>query len=164
MTQKKKSADRVAGAPSIENRRARHDYHILDRVEAGMVLTGSEVKSLRGGKGNLQDAYAILRDGEMWLLGAHISLYDQAGAYGHDDPTRTRKLLLHREEIVRLAGEISKAGLTVVPLRLYFKNGRAKIELGVCKGKKLHDKRDDLKKKDQKREMQHYAKGGRVKI
>lgn len=149
---------------AVQNRRARYDYHVLDTLEAGLVLTGSEVKSLRANKGNIQDAFAILKDGEMWLLGAHIPLYERGGAYGHSDPTRTRKLLLHRKEIDRLAGEIQKAGLTVIPLKIYFKNGRAKVELGICKGKKTHDKRDDARKKDTRREMQNWAKGGRVRI
>src|SRR6478672_11953935 len=111
-----------------ENRRARHDYHLLERFEAGMVLTGTEVKSLRDGRASLQQAYADVRGGEVWLVGAHISVYDQGNIANHD-PDRDRKLLLHKKEVASLSGKVAQRGLTLVPTKLYFKNGRAKIEL-----------------------------------
>jgi|SRR5438132_8365093 len=134
------------------NKRASHDYHILDTWEAGLVLTGSEVKSLRNGRANIGDAYAILRDGEVYLINLHISPYEQASYFNHD-PTRTRKLLLHRKEIRKMIGAVERQGLTLIPLELYFKKGKAKVALALGKGKKLHDKRADLRKKDAEREM-----------
>ena len=148
----------------IENRKARHLYAILDTVEAGISLQGSEVKSLRAGRANLQDAYVRMKDGEAWLLGAHIAVYDQGGSYGHQDPTRTRKLLLKRDEIDRLAARASQEGLTLVPLKIYFQRGWAKVLVGLARGKKKHDKREDLKRREQKREMERHAKGGKVRI
>jgi SsrA-binding protein len=142
--------------PDIEsiakNRRARHDYTILDTFEAGLVLTGSEVKSLRDGKANLSDSYGIVREGEIYIINLHISVYDRA-SYNNHEPTRTRKLLLHKREIGRLIGAIERQGLTLVPLELYFKRGIAKVVLALGKGKKLHDKREDAKSKDADREM-----------
>src|SRR6266496_5785246 len=114
--------------PISENRKARHDYHFLERIEAGLVLTGSEVKSLREGRVSLQQAYADVREGEAWLVGAHISVYEQGNLANHD-PDRDRKLLLHRKELDSLAGKVAQKGLTLVPTKLYFKNGRAKVEL-----------------------------------
>lgn len=134
------------------NKRARHDYHILEHWEAGLVLTGTEVKSLRDGKANLSDAYAIVKDGEVFLLNLHISPYDKGNQFNHE-PTRTRKLLLHRKEIRRMIGAVERQGLTLVPLELYFKKGVAKVQLALGKGKKLHDKRDDEKRRDDEREM-----------
>lgn len=134
------------------NRRARHDYHILDTWEAGLVLTGTEVKALRGGKANIADAYGIVREGELFLINAHISPYESGGYVNHD-PLRTRKLLLHKREIGRLIGAIEREGLTLIPLELYFKRGKAKIAMALGKGKQLHDKRADLRKKDDEREM-----------
>ena len=134
------------------NKRARFDYHILETWEAGLVLTGSEVKSLRDGKANLSDAYGIVKDGEVFLLNLHISPYERAHTFNHE-PTRTRKLLLHRREIRKMIGSVERQGLTLVPLELYFKNGIAKISIGLGKGKKLHDKRDDQKKREDEREM-----------
>ena len=134
------------------NKRARHDYHILEHWEAGLVLTGTEVKSLRDGKANLSDAYAIVKDGEVYLLNLHISPYDKGNQFNHE-PTRTRKLLLHRKEIRRMIGAVERQGLTLVPLELYFKKGIAKVQLALGKGKKLHDKRDDEKRRDDEREM-----------
>ena len=136
-----------------ENRRARHDYHLLDRFEAGLVLQGTEVKSLREGRANLARAYADVRDGEVWLVGAHIDEYAQGNVANHD-PDRDRKLLLHRREIESLIGKTKERGLTLVPLRLYFKDGRAKVELALARGKELHDKRRDIAKRDAEREMQ----------
>ena len=134
------------------NKRARHDYELLDTYEAGIVLVGSEVKSLRDGKANLQDAYGIVKDGELWLLNCHIAPYSKTGYVVHE-PTRTRKLLLHKAEIRRLIGSVERKGLTLVPLELYFKRGLAKVSIALGRGKKLHDKRDDDKKKDAEREM-----------
>ena len=142
--------------PEIEsiakNRRARHDYTIIDTWEAGLVLTGSEVKSLRDGKANLSDAYGIVRDGEIYLINLHISVYERA-SYNNHEPTRTRKLLLHKREIGRLIGAIERQGLTLIPLELYFKRGIAKVAIALGKGKKQHDKREDAKAKDADREM-----------
>ncbi len=134
------------------NKRASHDYHILETWEAGLVLTGSEVKSLRNGRANIGDAYAILRDGEVYLINLHISPYEQASYFNHE-PTRTRKLLLHQKEIRKMIGAVERQGLTLIPLELYFKKGKAKVALALGKGKKLHDKRADLRKKDDEREM-----------
>jgi len=135
-----------------KNRRARHDYSILDTYEAGLVLTGSEVKSLRDGKANLSDAYGIVRNGEIFLLNLHISAYERA-SYNNHEPTRTRKLLLHKREIRRLIGAVERQGLTLVPLELYFKRGVAKVAMALGKGKKLHDKRDAEKQRDADREI-----------
>ncbi|MDB4900504.1 MAG: smpB [Gemmatimonadetes bacterium] len=135
-----------------KNRRARHDYTILDTWEAGIVLTGSEVKSLREGKANLSDAYGIVRDGEIYIINLHISPYERA-SYNNHEPTRTRKLLLHKREIGRLIGAIERQGLTLVPLELYFKHGIAKVAMALGKGKKLHDKREDAKARDADREI-----------
>ena len=135
-----------------KNRRARHDYAILDTYEAGLVLTGSEVKSLRDGKANLSDAYGIVRDGEIYLINLHISVYERA-SYNNHEPTRTRKLLLHKREIGRLIGAIERQGLTLIPLELYFKRGIAKVAIALGKGKKQHDKREDAKARDADREI-----------
>jgi SsrA-binding protein len=138
------------------NRRARHEYEILETVEAGLALRGTEVKSLRAGGVNFKDSYAMFRNGEGWLLGCHINPYSH-GTDANHDPERDRKLLLHRREIARLTGKIAERGLTLVPLRLYFKNGRAKVELGLARGKKLHDKRATLRERDVRREMDQAA-------
>ena len=135
-----------------KNRRARHDYSILDTYEAGIVLTGSEVKSLRDGKASLADAYGIVRNGEIFIINLHISPYERA-SYNNHEPTRTRKLLLHKREIGRLIGAIERQGLTLVPLELYFKRGIAKVAMALGKGKKLHDKREDAKARDADREI-----------
>lgn len=134
------------------NRRALHEYEILDRLECGIVLVGSEVKSLREGRSSLEDAYARVDDGEVWLIGCEIPEYTMANRQNHK-PKRPRKLLLHRREIAKFAGRSSQRGLTLVPLSLYFKNGRAKLELAVAKGKQLHDKREAAKKADAQREI-----------
>jgi SsrA-binding protein len=139
------------------NRKARHDYFIEETYEAGLVLVGSEVKSLREGKANLKDSYARINKGEAFLLNTHISPYAAANRFNHD-PTRTRKLLLHRQEIRRLTGKVKERGLTLIPLRLYFKNGRAKVELGLARGKKLYDKREALRKKAAQREIERSLK------
>ena len=134
------------------NRRARYEYEILDTWEAGMVLVGPEVKSLRAGNANLSDSYAMTRRGELWLLNLHISPYKQAGR-DNPDPRRERKLLLHRREIEKLDSQINERGLTLVPLSLYFMNGRAKVEIGLARGKKRYDKRESIKRREQDREM-----------
>ena len=134
------------------NRRATHEYEILDTVECGLVLVGTEVKSLRDGHANLEDAYGRIDDGELWLIGSEIPEYVFGNRLNHK-PKRPRKLLLHRREIDRFAGKASEKGLTLVPLRMYFKNGKAKVELAVAKGKQTHDKRESLKKADAKRQI-----------
>ena len=143
--------------PIAENRKARHDYHFLERFEAGLALTGSEVKSLRDGRASLQQAYADVREGEAWLIGAHIDTYNQAGIANHE-PDRDRKLLLHRREIDSLYGKVREKGLTLVPVRLYFKNGRAKVEIALARGKDVRDKRRDIAKRDADRQIERALK------
>ena len=140
-----------------ENRRARRDYHVLERVEAGMALTGTEVKSLRDGGGNLQESYAVLRGGEVFLVGANIAPYRQGSDANHD-PMRDRKLLLHRREIEQLGAKVAQRGMTLVPLVLYFKNGRAKLELGLAKGKEGIDKRQAIADRDSRRQLEREVK------
>ena len=143
----------MAGHKAVAtNRKARYNYEILDTFEAGMVLRGSEVKSLRAGSVQLKDSYATIRNGEVWLESVHIAPYSFAEGGGHD-PERPRKLLLHRREIDRLYGTIREQGLTLVPLKIYFVNGKAKVELGLAKGKRPHDKRRSIVERQQKREM-----------
>jgi SsrA-binding protein len=139
------------------NRRARFDYEIVETWEAGIALTGTEVKSLRNGKAQVTDAYGIVKDGEVWLLNMHIAPYEQGNRFNHE-ATRTRKLLLHSREIKKMIGAVERQGLTLIALELYFKRGRAKVRLGLGRGKKLHDKRADLKEKDDKREMARAVK------
>jgi SsrA-binding protein len=135
-----------------KNRRARFDYLLMETLEAGLVLRGTEVKALRDGKANISDAYGVVRNGEVFLLNAHISPYERGGYVNHE-PTRLRKLLLHRKEIRRLIGAVERDGLTLVPLEMYFKKGVAKVALALAKGKKLHDKRDTERTRDAEREM-----------
>ena len=134
------------------NKRALHDYHVVETWEAGLMLTGTEIKSLRTGQANMSDSYGVVRDGEVFLLNLHIPPYEQGNQFNHD-PTRTRKLLLHKKEIKRMIGAVERQGLTLIPLELYFKKGKAKVALALGKGKKLHDKRADEKKRDDQREM-----------
>ena len=136
----------------VTNRKATHLYEILETHEAGMVLRGTEVKSLREGQANFKDSYALIEGGEAWLVGCHISPYHHGSDANHD-PERRRKLLLHRGEINRLLGKVQERGLTLVPLRLYFKDGRAKLELGLARGRKLHDKRRAIREREMRREM-----------
>jgi len=136
----------------VTNRKASHLYEILETFEAGLVLKGTEVKSLREGKANFKDSYARIEGGEAWLVGCHISPYHHGSDANHD-PERSRKLLLHRGEISRLLGKVQERGLTLVPLRLYFKDGRAKLELGLARGRKLHDKRRAIREREMRREM-----------
>ena len=143
-----------------ENRRARHDYHLIDRLEAGIVLTGTEVKSLRDGRVTLAQSYADIRDGEAWLHGVEIATYDHGNRANHE-PVRARKLLLHRREIDSLYGAVREKGLTVVPTRLYFKDGRVKVELAVARGKEQRDKRRDVVERDAKRQMERALKSRR---
>jgi SsrA-binding protein len=144
-----------------QNRKARHDYHIEDTVEAGIVLTGTEVKSLRAGRASLVDGYATIDGGEVWLHRIHIPEYTE-GSWTNHEPRRTRKLLLHRREIEKLTGKTMEAGFTLVPLALYFRDGRAKVELAVGRGKRSYDKRQDLAKRDARREIAR-AMGRRAK-
>jgi len=134
------------------NKRARHDYEILETWEAGIVLTGTEVKALRDGRANLTDSFGIVKDSEVFLLNLHIGAYGQGNVFNHE-PTRTRKLLLHRREIRRLIGAVERQGLTLVPLDLYFKDGRVKTRIALARGKQLHDRREDIKRRDADREI-----------
>lgn len=145
------------------NRKARHDYHILETYEAGMVLRGTEVKSLRQGRANLKDSFARIEGEEIFLHNLHISPYE-FGSVAEQDPTRTRKLLLHKKEIKRLLGKIAERGLTLIPLRLYFKQELAKVELALAKGKRSYDKRQDLKKREADREIERAVKGRKSKV
>ena len=138
----------------IENRKAFHDYFIEEKHEAGMVLEGWEVKAIRAGRANIKESYVVLRGEEIFLFGMHIAPLTTASSHVSHDPTRTRKLLLHKKEIARLIGKVERAGYTLVPLDLHYKNGLIKLEIGLAKGKKLHDKREDEKKKDWDREKQ----------
>lgn len=150
----------VAEKLIAENRRARHDYHFLEKVEAGLVLQGSEVKSLRQGHAVLQRAYADVRGGELWLVGLHIPPYEQASVAPHD-PDRDRKLLLHRRQIEQLGSKSAERGLTLVPTRLYFKDGRAKVELALARGKEGRDKRRDIADRETKRRLERELKSRR---
>jgi SsrA-binding protein len=141
------------------NRQAYHDYYVEQTVEAGISLMGTEIKSIRDGKVNLRGSYAIARGGELWLENAHIAIYEHGSRYNHD-PMRSRKLLLHRREINQLLNKVATKGMTLVPLKLYLKGGRAKIELGLCRGKKLYDKREAIAERDAKREIERAVRKG----
>jgi len=134
------------------NRKARHDYHIDDTFEAGMALTGTEIKSIRAGRVSLRDSFAVVKEGELWLMNAHIAPYDP-GTYANHEPRRPRKLLMHRREINRITGQLQEKGFALVPLRLYLKNNLAKVELGLARGKKQYDKRAALRQKETRREI-----------
>ena len=150
----RRAAPQETGVKTIAaNRKARHDYDIQESFEAGLALVGSEVKSLRAGRADLKDAYGLIDRGEAWLVGLHISPYQFAREGGHD-PERTRKLLMHRGEIERVRGKLDQKGLTLIPLRLYFKEGKAKVEMALAKGKAKYDKRETLKRRQAEREMQ----------
>ncbi|NPV73124.1 MAG: SsrA-binding protein SmpB [Pelotomaculum sp.] len=140
-----------------ENRRARHEYHILETFEAGLALRGTEVKSLRAGKASLQDSFARVENGELLLYNMHISPYEQGNQFNHE-PKRTRRLLMHKYEILRLMGKTREKGLALIPLRVYFKNGLAKIELALAKGKKIYDRREDIASRDARREIDRAIK------
>jgi len=139
------------------NRKAFHNYLIEDSIEAGLVLTGTEIKSIRAGRVNLQDAYARPQNGELWLVNAHIAPYREGNRYNHE-PARPRKLLLHKNEVRMFIGEVERKGLTLIPLKMYLKNGRAKVEIGVAKGKKLHDKRKSIVERQADRDMEKAMK------
>src|SRR5881394_1081873 len=141
------------------NRQAYHDYFVERTIEAGISLVGTEIKSIRDGKVNLRGSYAIARNGELWLENAHIAAYEHGNRYNHE-PMRNRKLLLHRREIDQLLGKVATKGLTLIPLKLYLKGGKAKIELGLCRGKKLYDKRDVIAERDVKREIERVVRKG----
>lgn len=141
-----------------DNRQARFQYEVLESFEAGIVLQGTEVKSIREGRVNLRDGYADIKEGEVWLRNVHVSPHSTASQVFNHDPRRSRKLLMHRDEIRRLIGKVEQKGLTLIPLKMYLKNGRVKVSLGLCRGKKLHDKREDLKQKQAKREMERALK------
>ena len=150
-------SDTNASSIVVRNRKARHEYEVLEKQEAGIVLTGTEVKSLRAGKANLQDAFARFDRGELWLYNLHISPYEQGNRFNHD-PLRPRKLLLQKRELRKLVGQVEQQGLTLVPLDIYFRRGIAKATIALVRGKKLHDKRQDLRKRDAEREMERAYK------
>lgn len=141
-----------------DNRKARHDYFIEETYEAGIALTGSEIKSIRAGQVNLRGGYVRIVNGEAWLYYVHIAPYEQSGAYFNHEPTRPRKLLLHRREISRIAGQVERQGYTLVPLRLYLRGRRAKVEIGLARGKKLYDKRDDIARREARRDIERALK------
>ncbi len=141
----------------ILNRKARFNYEIIDTIECGIVLKGTEIKSIRAGKANIKDSYGIIKNNEVYILNMHISPYENGGVFNHDE-TRTRKLLLHKNQILKLKNKLELDGFTLVPLKLYFVNGRAKIELGLCRGKKIYDKRESSKKRDIERELKKQYK------
>lgn len=142
----------------VTNRKALHDYFVIDRYEAGIVLKGTEVKSLRQGSANLQDGYAILRNGELWLIGMHISPFEKGNINNHD-PLRDRKLLMHKRELLRLMGKTADKGVTLIPLRIYFKKNIIKVEIGLARGKKDYDKREAIAKRDAERQLRRdYAR------
>jgi SsrA-binding protein len=141
------------------NRQAYHDYFVEESIETGIVLTGTEIKSLRAGKANLRGAFARIRDGELWLEGMHIAPYEQ-GTYMNHEPLRPRKLLVHRRQIAYLASKTEMKGMTLIPLRLYFKDDHAKVEIGLCRGKKLYDKREDIAKRDAQRDIARAVRRG----
>lgn len=143
--------------PLAQNRKASHDYHILSTVEAGLALTGTEIKSVRAGHITLKDGFAQIRNNEAWLMNVHISPYDQGNQFNHD-PLRNRKLLLHKKQIAELGSETQNKGITLVPLKVYIKNGFAKVLIGVAKGKHDYDKRESIKRRDQEREIQRTLK------
>lgn len=150
---KEKTEERVL----CSNKKAYHDYHIDESLEAGIELKGTEIKSLREGKANLKDSYAIIKDGEPFLIGCHISPYSHGNIYNHE-PLRTRKLLLHKEEIRKLTGKVTQRGFTLIPLKIYLSKGRAKVEIAMARGKKLFDKREAIKEKDLRRESEKALK------
>jgi SsrA-binding protein len=147
-----------AGSVLAQNRKALFNYHVLERFEAGISLMGSEVKSIRDGKISLAESYAAFTGSELFMLGAHVAEYEQAHQRNHD-PLRRRKLLLHRRELDKLHDAVSKQGLTLIPLSVYLKDGRIKVEIGLCKGKQAHDKRQSIKERDQKKEMRRAVSG-----
>lgn len=140
-----------------DNKRARHEYEVLEVIECGIALVGTEVKSMRQGLANLQDAHARIEEGEMWLYGCHISPYDHGNRFNHD-PDRKRRMLLHKYEIRKVKSKVQEKGLALIPLKVYFKNNRVKVALGICRGKKMHDKRDTISKRDNQRQLDRLVK------
>jgi SsrA-binding protein len=156
MSEKKNTGIKVLA----DNRQARFQYEFLEVLEAGISLTGTEVKSIRAGKINLRDSYGLIRNGEAWLLNTHISAHATTSNYFNHEPTRTRKLLLHKKEIRQLVGKVDQQSLTLVPVKMYLKNGKVKVSIALARGKKLYDKRDDLRKKDDQRDIARAMKRG----
>jgi SsrA-binding protein len=156
MSEKKNTGIKVLA----DNRQARFQYEFLEVLEAGISLTGTEVKSIRAGKINLRDSYGLIRNGEAWLLNTHISAHATTSTYFNHEPTRTRKLLLHKKEIRQLVGKVDQQSLTLVPVKMYLKNGKVKVSIALARGKKLYDKRDDLRKKDDQRDIARAMKRG----
>lgn len=156
----KKPEEKVRYKTVAENRRARHEFEIVDVFEAGIVLAGTEVKSMRQGRANLADAFARVDDGEMWLYNCHISPYDHGNRFNHD-PIRKRKLLMHGRDILKLKSRMQEKGLTIVPLKLYFKGNWAKVDIALARGKQLYDKREDISKRDTKRQLERVIKQSR---
>ncbi len=156
MRNKKQGKNKAEQTVVCRNRKAYHQYEILETIEAGIVLTGSEVKSLRIGKASIEEAYARVKDGELWLINSEIPQYPQAGPYNNHEPKRPRKLLLHRREIDRFAGQATRQGLTLIPLKIYFRRGYARVQLALARGRKLHDKRELIKKRSAEREMHRH--------
>jgi len=154
----------MSGKVVVTNKKARFQYELVEFFEAGIVLQGTEVKSIRSGKANLQDSYATIKDEEVFLYNMHISPYEQGNIFNHE-PTRVRKLLLHKQEIKRLSGKVLERGMTLVPVKIYFKNGRAKVELGLARGKSQVDKRQDIARRDEQRMMEReFKQKGKFKI
>ncbi len=160
MSEKRRPEDSKARISVARNPRATYDYHLLEHFEAGIVLTGTEVKSLRNGKASIKEAYAMVRNGELWLEGMHITPYEQGNRW-NPAPVRSRKLLLHRREISGLIGGVEQKGFTLVPLEVYFNKGRAKVAIALAKGKKSHDRREDIKRRIADREMSRAMKSSR---
>ena len=160
MSENTRPADPKARISVARNPRASHDYHLLEQWEAGIVLSGTEVKSLRNGKASIKEAYALLRNGEVWLEGMHITPYEQGNRW-NPEPVRARKLLMHRREIERLIGGVEQKGFTLVPLEIYFSRGRVKVAIALARGKKTHDRREDIKRRIADREMARAIKSNR---
>jgi SsrA-binding protein len=149
----KRAQEKASNEPALDNRRARHEFEILESLEAGLALTGTEIKSIRAGGVSLNEAFARVRNGELWLVNMYIPPYKTASAFSAHDPRRSRKLLVHKSQLERLASRSAEKGLTIVPLRLYFTRGKAKVEIGLAKGKKLYDKRKSIQDREMKREL-----------
>lgn len=156
----KKADEKIRFKTVAENRRARHEFHVLDVYEAGIVLAGTEVKSIRQGRANLADSFARVEDGELWLYNCHISPYDHGNRFNHE-PLRKRKLLMRSKEISKLKSQMQEKGLTIVPLKLYFKGNWAKVDVALARGKQLYDKREDIAKRDSKRQIERIIKQAR---
>jgi SsrA-binding protein len=154
----KRAKEKESNEPALDNRRARHEFHILESLEAGLALTGTEIKSIREGGVSLNEAFARVRDSELWLVNMYIPPYKAGSAFSEHDPRRARKLLVHKSQLERLAARSAEKGLTIVPLRLYFTRGKAKVEIGLAKGKKLYDKRKSIQDREIKRELERVTR------